>query len=167
MAKRFWRRKKYVINRQFQFRFVATFLVMIIVSLLVFSGGAAVFYWIRYMAGENIFSEFIFIHKQIRTYNEKGEPTGTKSEQLPPVNRVELVLPPLLINNLIILVLIAVIGIFYSHRIAGPAYRMEQDIARVLSGETGVAIRLRKKDKLKSLANKINLLIKELEEKQR
>lgn len=167
MAKRVWRRKKYVINRQFQFSFIATFLLMIVVSLLVFSGGAGVFYWFRYMAGENVFSEFIFIHKQIRTYNEEGEPTGTKSEQLPPINRAELILPPLLINNLIIVVMIAGIGIFYSHRIAGPVYRMEQDIGRVLSGEKGVAIRLRKKDKLKSLAAKINLLIKELEEKQR
>ncbi|GAH88998.1 unnamed protein product, partial [marine sediment metagenome] len=82
-----------------------------------------------------------------------------------PINRFELLLPSILINNLVIMVLIAVIGIFYSHRIAGPAYRIGQEIQRVLNGETGVNIRLRKKDKLKELAASVNALIEELDKK--
>jgi hypothetical protein len=131
---------------------------MIVLSLVLFSIGFAGYYWVRYMAGENIFTEFIFIQKQVRDVNEEGE-TVLRSEMLPPVNRIELVLPPILINNVVIIVIMTIIGIFYSHRIAGPVYRMEEDIARVISGEKGVKVRVRKKDKMKSLVQKVNQLI--------
>jgi methyl-accepting chemotaxis protein len=79
------------------------------------------------------------------------------------IKRFELVLPPVIINNLLLMVIIIVVGIFYSHRIAGPIYRLEQDIARVLSGERNVQVKLRTKDKLKPLAEQINRLINEFE----
>jgi nitrogen fixation/metabolism regulation signal transduction histidine kinase len=79
------------------------------------------------------------------------------------LKRHDIVLPPLLINNLLIMLMIIVVGIFYSHRIAGPMYRIETDIKRVLDGEKGVTIRLRKKDKLQSLADLVNQLIKKVE----
>ena len=80
---------------------------------------------------------------------------------IPGGNRLELILPPLLINNLLIMVLLSVLGVFYSHRIAGPVYRMEAELTRALQGEKIVGIRLRKRDKLRSLADKINRLIEE------
>ncbi len=158
-----YRRKQYIIDKQFQFRFIASFLLLIIVSLVVFSAGFAAFYWFRYMAGENVFKEFIHIQKEVKTYDDKGNVTGTRSEMVPGGNRLELILPPVLINNLLIMILLSILGIFRSHRIAGPVYRMEMDIMRVLQGEKAVKIRLRKKDKLKSLADKINRLIEERE----
>ncbi len=81
----------------------------------------------------------------------------------PGIKRYELVLPPVIINNLLLMLIIMVVGVFYSHRIAGPLYRMEQDIIRVLSGERNVTIRLRKKDKLKPFAEQLNRLIDEVE----
>jgi len=80
----------------------------------------------------------------------------------PGLKRYELVLPPIILNNLILMVLIVIIGIFYSHRIAGPLLRIEQDINRAINGEK-VVIKLRKKDKLKPLSEQINKLIQELE----
>jgi methyl-accepting chemotaxis protein len=158
-----YRRKNYLVDKGFQYRFVASFLVLIIISLFVFTAGMVSYYWIRYMAGENVFAEFIYIQKQVRVKTEEGQAVGTRSEMQPPINRLELILPPILINNLVIMVIITVIGLFYSHRIAGPVFRIEQDLSRVLDGETGVRIRLRKKDALKSLANKINQLIEKSE----
>jgi hypothetical protein len=81
----------------------------------------------------------------------------------PGMKRFELVLPPVIINNLLLMVIIIVVGIFYSHRIAGPIYRLEQDIGRVLAGERNVSVRLRAKDKLKPLAEQVNRLIHELD----
>ena len=161
MAEKRFKRKNYLVDKGFQFRFIASFLLLIAISFLVLTSGFVVYYWVRYVAGENVFSEFIFIQRQIRVTGESGESTQTKSEMLPPINRLELILPPVLINNLIIMFIISVVGIFYSHRIAGPVYRMEQDLARVLSGEKGVKIRLRKRDKMQSLAQKINQLIEQ------
>jgi len=166
MSNRQYKRQNYLIDKKFQFRFVASFLFLVVVSLFVFSGGMFGYYWIRYAAGENVFSEFIYIQKQVRVVNEEGEVTGTRSEIQPPINRLELILPPILINNVIIMVIFAVIGIFYSHRIAGPIYRIEKDLARILGGERGVKIKTRKRDNMKSLVAKINQLAERYERKQ-
>ncbi|MBN1412410.1 MAG: hypothetical protein JW969_16300 [Spirochaetales bacterium] len=170
MGKEFNKRRNYVIDKNFQFRFIATFILLIVGSLLIFTGGFACFYWINYMAGDNIFSEFLVIYKQVPDLDDNGEPRlgvdGNqimKTMELPPINRLEIVLPPILINNVIIVLMISIIGIFYSHKIAGPAYRIEKEIAQVLDGKTGIKIRLRKTDKLKTLAEKVNLLIAELD----
>jgi hypothetical protein len=114
------------------------------------------------MAGENIFREFITIQRQVTHVDSSGARV-TRTEDVPPVNRIELVLPPILVNNLVILVLTVVIGLLYSHRIAGAAYRIETDIGRCLSGERDVQVRLRKKDKLQRLATQVNKLIAELD----
>ena len=102
--------------------------------------------------------------KQVIEENDAGEEIS-RSVTLPPVNRIELILPPVLINNLIILIVISIIGIFYSHKIAGPVYRIQEDIKRVLGGEKDVVIKLRKNDKLKELAEQVNKLIEEYNKK--
>jgi methyl-accepting chemotaxis protein len=286
-----YKRKIYIINKEFQYGLIATFLLIVVCSLLLFSAGFITYYMVTGLVGENAYDEFIEISQQVvihiqplkddditapkelaekiknaadpvskyirdnlsvknileidytspnldefeiqkqltsalnfflqnairrseKFYSEerfKGitlsreveELTKSKlnpqSEQMynlnlrllaaafqqelkitpavhpkdltnfefqrtiPGLKRYELVLPPVVINNLLLMAIIIVVGIFYSHRIAGPIYRIEQDVLRVLSGERGVQIRLRKKDKLKTLAEQINKLINELE----
>ncbi|MBN2738340.1 MAG: hypothetical protein JXR70_15260 [Spirochaetales bacterium] len=171
MAKNFIKRTNYVIDKKFQLRFVAMFLVVIIISMIVFTGIVAITFWGSYLAGDNIFNEFITIYQRVPEKDPQGKPVLQNgkpvmtSKELPPTNRIYLILPPLLINNLIIMIMISVIGIFYSHRIAGPAFRIETDIARTLGGEKGIQIRLRKGDKLESLAQKVNDLIEAYEKK--
>jgi len=168
MSKEFVKRKNYVIDKRFQFRFIATFLLYILISLSLFSMGIFVFYWISYMMGDNIVSEFIVIYKQVPVlddagnvkYDKNNKPLTTTEPQ-PPLNPVQLILPPILINNLIIVIIISILGIFYSHKIAGPAYRIGTDISRVLDGEKGVVIKLRRNDKLHDLAAKVNQLIED------
>jgi methyl-accepting chemotaxis protein len=170
MGKVFIKRKTYVIDKKFQFRFVATFLLYIAISLVIFTIGVGLYYWISYMAGENIFTEFIIMYRQVEQLDEEGkaliDENGkviTTTEPLPPVNRIQIVFPAVLINNLIIMVIISVLGIFYSHKIAGPVYRMDVEISKVLAGEKGIRIKLRRNDKLRSLAEKINRLIEKFE----
>lgn len=55
--------------------------------------------------------------------------------------------------------LIIVISIIISHRVAGPIFSMERTIDRIVRGEKVEFIRLRKNDELKGLAEKINGLI--------
>jgi methyl-accepting chemotaxis protein len=59
---------------------------------------------------------------------------------------------------------VIVIGILTSHRIAGPAFRMQQEIARVLAGEKGVRMKLRKKDSFHELADDVNSLVERLDQ---
>lgn len=160
------KRKKLVVNRPLQYNLITTFLLSVLFALVIFSGGVVLYYWMMSSVGDNLFKEFIVIHKQIESeqvvINEEGrEVTETvyASKVLPPVKRIHVVLPPLLINNLIIMIVISVLGIYSSHRIAGPAYRMIADIQRVLDGDVGARISLREKDTLKDLAKKINELL--------
>ncbi len=286
-----YKRKTYIINKEFQYGFIATFQFIIILSLLIFSAGFFLYYWIAYMSGDRVYNEFLSLSQQITiqiqpvtegdikdpygllaqlgrnsedkeviafirdnfppaglvkldSLGENSAPADIKAALvedfngflrtlviqrkefykperfkdislspasrdrlqmkiepqsvemynlnlmlladifnpklqitlsntgLEPLNyqkeivglkRHEIVLPPLLINNLLIMLLIIVVGIFYSHRIAGPMYRIETDIKRVLDGEKSVEIHLRKKDKFRSLAELVNQLIRKLE----
>ena len=58
----------------------------------------------------------------------------------------------------ILFVLVAFIMIF-SNRIAGPLYRLEKTLDKLIQGEDVEIIKLRKKDDLKPLISKINAVI--------
>jgi methyl-accepting chemotaxis protein len=290
-GKGMYKRKTYIINKEFQYGLIATFLIIVVCSLLLFSTGFIVYYFVTGLVGENAYDEFIEITQQVKMkiqpirdddivkpnelaqkikdapdpvskyirqnlsvkdlleidytgkdvdefeirkklqsalntflqnavrraetfYTEdrfrgvflpkdleelarkKQNPQSLETYSLnlrllaaaypdelkmtldqkpsslvdfefqraiPGLKRYELVLPPVIINNLLLMLIIIIVGIFYSHRIAGPIYRLEQDIMRVLGGERNVQIRLRQKDKLKPLAEQINRLINEFE----
>ncbi len=286
-----YKRKTFIINKEFQYGLIATFLIIVLCSLLLFSTGFIVYYMITGLAGENVYDEFIEISQQVKiriqelsdddfvkprelvekiktapdavskyirenlsvkdileidysgagvddyelrkklesafnyflqnTIREpmilyspdrfRGVTLSAETQELirkkpnpqsadayrlnlrllaaaysdeiqvtvatadsdltdfefqrifPGLKRYELVLPPVIINNLVLMVIIMVVGVFYSHRIAGPLYRMEQDIVRVLSGDKNVKIKIRQKDKLKPFAEQLNRLINEIE----
>jgi len=162
MAKNLQKRKTFLIDRSFQYRFIGVFLLSTILALVIFTGAVVLYYWASSMAGDNLFKEFIDINKQVYELQEDGGGGQIRvptTETIYGVKRWEIVLPPILINNLFILIIISAIGIIYSHRIAGPAYRISRVIGRVLHGESGVRVTLRKKDSLKELSERINDLL--------
>ena len=166
MTKGLRKRKIYIVDRGFQYRFIGTFLLSIIIALLLFSGAMMLYYWASTMAGDNLFKEFIDINKQVYKMeeNEEGELVQVPTTKtIHGVKRWELIIPPILINNLFILIVVSVIGVVYSHRIAGPAYRINRELRRVLDGEKHVRISLRKHDKLQDLAVRVNELITEFD----
>lgn len=57
------------------------------------------------------------------------------------------------------LFVLAASSILLSHRIAGPLYRIELTLDKLIQGQDVQQIRLRKNDELKELAEKINKLI--------
>jgi membrane protein implicated in regulation of membrane protease activity len=58
-----------------------------------------------------------------------------------------------------VLLLIWFIALELSHRIAGPLFRLDKELDERIAGITSGPIRLRKKDELKLLAEKINRLV--------
>ena len=58
-----------------------------------------------------------------------------------------------------VIFVIMTFSIVFSHRIAGPIYRLEKTLDRLISGEDVETIRLRKSDALKELVEKVNSLI--------
>ena len=139
MEKLSFKRRKKLINRQFQLRSIAIWLTVVLAGFLMCAAGLALSYWISW-AG--------------------GDAPATASV----VRRFEILLPPLLANDLLIMLIAIVAGIFTTHRVAGPIYRMESDIDRVLSGETHARVRLRRGDAFPELAEKVNELIERLDD---
>ncbi len=127
-------RKVRVVDWRFQYRMVAVSLSVVLLGLLVFAAVTALFYGISAAAG-----------------------------QAPSPEVLLLILPPLLLNDLAIMVVAIVVGIVTSHRIAGPVYRIAADIDRVLDGERGVRVSLRRRDALSDLAEKVNALIERVD----
>ena len=166
MAKDRQKRKTYVVNRAFQYRMIGAFLLSIIAALVVFSGGMVLYYWASSMAGDNLFREFIDINKQVFEIREDEQGNSIKvptTKTIYGVKRWELIVPPILLNNLFMLIGVSIIGIFYSHRIAGPIFRVNRELQRALDGEKNVRITLRQKDKLQEMTNRINQILAELD----
>jgi len=64
----------------------------------------------------------------------------------------------------LILVAIAILSVFVSHRMAGPIFKFERTLKQLNRGERVEKIRLRRGDSFKELASEINVLIDKLSE---
>ena len=144
---------------------IGRFLIAVLVSLLLLSLGAAAYYWFAFGSGENLFREYVVVYQQharVRSVEIDGrtvEQRFYEVEALPPIRRWEVVLPALLINNVLVLVLLSALALWYSHRITGPIYRMSKELSSALGGQRGVTIHLRKNDEFRDLALLLNRLI--------
>lgn len=72
--------------------------------------------------------------------------------------RFFIVIFPLLFTCLAIMVIIAVYSLFFSHKMAGPIYRMRVSLDRMLAGDYDFKIKVRKNDFFRNIVEKIELL---------
>jgi len=59
----------------------------------------------------------------------------------------------------IYLILAVLMGMFYSHKLAGPIYRIEKSILALINGSRNLKVKLRKGDEFNKLADTINRLV--------
>jgi methyl-accepting chemotaxis protein len=123
-----------VIDGRLQYLMIAVALTTIVAGLLLFTGIAALYYLLA-RGGRGLTPELFLA-----------------------------LLPPLLLNDLAIMVLFIAAGVIFTNRIAGPAYRMERDIDRALAGERGVRVHLRRRDAFAELAEKVNRVLDRLDD---
>jgi methyl-accepting chemotaxis protein len=123
-----------IIDGRFQYGTIAAALTIVLAGVLLFAGGTTLYYLLARAAGSAARPELLLV-----------------------------ILPPLLLNDLVIMLLFIVLGILATHRIAGPVYRIEVDIERVLAGEKGVRVRTRKRDAFPDLAERVNELIERID----
>ncbi|MBN1405309.1 MAG: hypothetical protein JW946_02180 [Candidatus Omnitrophica bacterium] len=86
-----------------------------------------------------------------------GIPEAVAYNLIPVAQKVNLII---MITIPIALIIIWVIALELSHRIAGPIYRLEKDLDAIIAGTKKGPIQLRKNDLLKELADKINKAIR-------
>lgn len=131
MEKKRWKRKKILVDTEFQFRYLMTW-ILLTMSLL--AGLVLVSLSILYLLNtQQLLTYFIWV-------------------------------------NALCAVAITAVSVYYivlhSHRIAGPAFRIERLIKEMAAGRRGFRIHLRRKDYLKRVAAALNELLETLEKKE-
>lgn len=135
-----YKRRQYIVKRHMQYKYAA--FILIIAGIAAVIAGYTVFF-----TGWTIF--------------------GTKLAELYPQGRLQPILVSVNIalfrNILIILPILFIFGIYFSHKIAGPLFRIEETLRVIGTGKLGFRVRLRKGDELKELETAVNDMIAGLE----
>lgn len=83
-------------------------------------------------------------------------PEAIAANVMPVLTKVNIVM---VVSLPLVLLIIWVFALGLSHRIAGPVWRIERELDERIAGTKHGPIRLRPKDELKSLAEKLNKLL--------
>lgn len=135
------KRRKYLINRNIQLRYMG--MVSVLIAIMCITS-----VWTAYVTMWSSYSELVGDHPMLyATFAE--------------MNRTLLLrFSAVLAAGMFLSVLIT---LFISHRIAGPMYRLEKILGEIAGGKMPRAANLRKKDEFKELASAINSAIGRLE----
>ena len=137
------RRRQYYIKRSFQRRFIIQFSFLILLGCVTF--GLATYYY---------------------SYSSRSLTTAFVNSRLQVMSTAEFLLPALGVITLCITALVAVAVAFrlllFSHRIAGPLYRLEKTAQQVGRGNLDFHVQLRSKDELQDFAQAMDTMISDL-----
>jgi len=133
------RRRQYIIKKGLQFRYIGLVFGLALLASMV--TGWTVFATGWHFLGEKLASVY---------------PQGRLVYVLRVTNLA------LIRNLLLISPLIFILGLLFSHRIAGPVYRIGKTLEEISKGNLSLRVRLRKGDELVDLADMINNLTESL-----
>ena len=128
-----FRRRKYIIKKGLQFRYIGLIFALVLVASLVTG-------WTVFATGWHFLGE-----KLADVYPQGRLVYVFKATNL-----------ALIRNLLLISPLIFLLGLLFSHRIAGPVYRIEKTLEEIARGNLSLRIKLREGDELVDLADIIN-----------
>ncbi len=139
-----YKRRQYFIKRDYQFRFILRFCVIIILGAIISTVLLLLF--------------------------SKGTLTSTFNQsRLVIENTAQAIFPAVFLTNLITLILISLATIavllFLSHKLAGPLFRFEKEIKEIAKGDLVKQVRLRKDDQIKEMAESLNFMTTSLRRK--
>lgn len=139
-----FKRKKHLVKKNFQIRFIVKFCLIVFTGVLVSTALLFLF------SQDSLTSSFDHSRLVIRK-------TGFA------------ILPAVIYTNLIMLGVVSVITIFVtlyiSHKIAGPMFRFEKEIQKIARGDLTNRIALRKKDQVREMADCLNQMTSSLNTK--
>jgi len=135
------RRRRYLVDRPVQFRYLRLVIVPLIVLL------AALYCFIYYS---------VFTHMLI--------PEAVATTLLPAMRKVNL---GLALASPILIFFIIRAALAYSNRIVGPIPRLEKELEKAIAGDYSVRIKTRDRDELKGFVRKINMLLEAVDQSRR
>ena len=130
-----FKRTQYFVAKKFQLKYVGLILLLMFATAIMCS--YVVYYTSMVLLGEKLANVY---------------PQGRLMEIIGSVNM------RMLLTVLLMTPIVAVIGIYLSHKIAGPIVRMERFLDNTASGDFRARIVLRQGDELTGLANAMNRL---------
>ncbi len=133
-----WRRRNYFIKKDMQGRYMFLFFLFVLLGSIIFT---AIFSLLAYNTLTIVYDDY--------TLRIDNTPMALIKEILKA-------------HWLFILtggVVVVVISMFLTHRVAGPMYRFEKTIDDLCRGNLNFSVRLRKHDEGKELAEKLNALL--------
>ena len=132
------RRTDYFIKKDFQFKFILKFCLLVLIGVVISTGLLFLF------SQDTLTSSF----QQSRLVVKK---TGMA------------ILPSIVYTNLITLGLITlasvIVTLFVSHKIAGPMFRFEEELKEIGKGDLTKTVLIRKKDQIADMAVSLNNMI--------
>ena len=131
-----YRRTQYFVAKKFQLKYVG------LILLLVFSTA--------------IMCSYVIYYTMMVTMGDKLANIYPQGRLVAIVNTVNV---RILFSMLLVAPLIVVIGIYASHRIAGPIGRIERFLDSMATGDLSMPLNIRRNDELISLANGINRVL--------
>jgi len=141
MSKKKYKRRRILVDKEFQTKFVFNIYVVIVIFILLL-GILLVYLSSREMSG-SVYSKIVTIK-------------STKQLLLPLVIKITII---------ILVVAFVIVGarfLLFSHKIAGPMLRFKRCLNELKAGDLTINIRFRKKDELKDVAKLLTAAVKEL-----
>ena len=136
-----YKRTQYFIAKKFQLKYVG--MILLLVSLTAVMCSYVIYYTMMLTMGDKLANVY---------------PQGRL------ISIVNMVNFRILMSILLVAPLVVIIGIYASHKIAGPIYRIEKFLGSMANGDISLPLTLRRNDELMSLASGINRVIDSVKE---
>lgn len=172
------RRSRYLINKKFQLKYTIAMVAMVLAVMLATGVGIYVGMWSSIIANFSQFkvSENLETAKRIAGYEEARYKKGdfrleqifreaellSAREKETLHNALNSVNKSLIPKIVILVAVIFVAGIFISHRIAGPMYRIEKSAEAIRNGDLSVNFNIRKSDEMYETAVTLEEMVESL-----
>ena len=139
-----FKRRQYFVQKEFQFKFILKFCIVLFVGIVVSTGLLFLF------SKDTLTSSF-------------------EQSRLVIKNTAFAILPSVFLSNLITLGLITlatiVVTLLVSHKLAGPLFRFQKELNQIGEGDLTQAIKLREKDQITAMAESLDQMRASLQEK--
>ncbi len=145
-------RRHYIVNRNFQYRFIVRAMMITIFSFVAAFIAIVLYFYFEYGL-RNMFENKIFIQVS----------KGVKVESI--ATPFQMIIPPFIISAVVVLVAVFLFSMIYSNRLAGPIYRFKVVLEFFKVGNYNIDVVLRKRDEFKDLAEELNLYSRIMREK--
>lgn len=139
-----FKRRQYFIQKEFQFRFILKFCIVLFVGIVISTG-------------------LLFLLS-------KGTLTSSFEQSRLVVKKTAFaILPSVFLSNLITLALITLAAIavtlLVSHKLAGPLFRFQKELDQIAAGDLTKAVKLREKDQITAMAESLDKMRVSLQSK--